>query len=46
MTIARDDVNIMDFDALRANDVNYDGSRVGRQLDVTENSDLSQWSKR
>ena len=28
MITARDDVNIMEFDALRTNDVIYDGSRV------------------
>ena len=28
MITARDDLNIMEFDALRANDVIYDGSRV------------------
>ena len=28
MITARDDVNIMELDALRANDVIYDGSRV------------------
>ena len=28
MITARDDANIMEFDALRTNDVIYDGSRV------------------
>ena len=39
MITARDDVNIMELDALRANDVIYDGSRVAppppRPLNLT-----------
>ena len=35
MITARDDANIMEFDALRTNDVIYDGSRVAPPLNLT-----------